>query len=111
MSLTKVQKSMICGAAMISLSACATVDKHAMSEFLVRNDEVFVMTASADAIYPIDSPRAEAIRTGWLEEYLSVNGMCLDGYAIDQRTVSIQNHGLFGTIGRLTYEGRCLPSE
>lgn len=94
-------------AAALSLSACAAVDRPAMTEFEPLENGRFRYEAATDAVYPADSPTAEAERMRWLEQYLADNAVCQDGYEITERKLVLVREALLGDVHRIYYSGTC----
>jgi hypothetical protein len=50
-----------------------------------QDSSILVFEAKAGAAYPADSETAEALRIGWLEQWLDIRGLCASGYEITSR--------------------------
>ena len=87
------------------LAACASADRRAYTDFRF-SGESFEMRALAASDYPEGDTRAEAIRIDWLERYLSLNGLCPNGYTITNRT-AVRIGSFIGDSHDIFYEGRC----
>ena len=88
----------------ISVAACASAERRSNSDFRF-SGESFEMRAGAPRGLEGDA-RAEAIRIDWLEHYLSLNGLCPNGYTITNRTAVLISDFL-GESHNIFYEGRC----
>lgn len=95
-------------AAALSLAACASQDRAALTEFEPLEAGAFRYEATSGPAYPLDSPTAEAERIRWLERYLADNALCPDGYQITERKVVLTDQVLFGDIHRIYYSGACM---
>lgn len=78
-----------------SVSACSTLDKISHSEFYpyeqVGKKERYTFKATADLQYPPDSKNAEQIRMEWLQQWVSDNKLCVNGYTVDNRKQILNN--------------------
>jgi hypothetical protein len=50
-----------------------------------QDSSMLVFGARAGAAYPADSESAEALRIEWLEQWLDIQGLCVDGYEVVRR--------------------------
>ena len=67
-------------------AGCSAIDRQQMSGFTRIGDGEYLFTARAGSRgYPVDSAAAEAVRIGWLEEYLAANRACPNGYDVVSR--------------------------
>ncbi|AZO77476.1 MULTISPECIES: hypothetical protein [unclassified Bosea (in: a-proteobacteria)] len=93
------------------LSACAspaTVNRLKFTTFDIGKDgRSFVYVAQADAIHPHDTRDGEEYHQGVLQDWLRQNSLCPSDYVITNRRVLVETQGLFGTVAKITYEGRC----
>lgn len=90
-------------AALALLVGCDAIDRPAMTTFDTSGPATFIYKAKSDVVYPDTSSGAEADRMRWLAKYLSDNGLCPGGYAVDTRkSIVIQ-----GPIHEITYRGHC----
>lgn len=97
-------------ACLIAMAGCDAQDKLATTEFKPDvSSGTFEFKATADAAYPAGDPAAEARRIGFLEQYLTDNGICPSGYAITNRQEVHVHSGLLGSIVDILYSGRCNP--
>jgi hypothetical protein len=65
-----------------------------MSGFTRIGDGEYLFTARAGSRgYPVDSAAAEAVRIGWLEEYLAANRACPNGYDVVSRDATSRGGG------------------
>lgn len=95
-------------ATMLVLVACGGGnDRLAMTKFFPLAADEFRYEATADALYPAESPAAEADRIAWLETYLRNGAHCPGGYVIVDRTVVRISEGVFGNLDQINYLGRC----
>jgi hypothetical protein len=74
-------------------------------------DGRFQFVAYADAVYPVNSERAEATRRGWLETTLKQNRFCLDGYRIVDRNAVLRQRGLLGDMYDIFYTVECTTTQ
>lgn len=100
-------------AVMLVISGCSSIDRNLMSGFEPFTDDdggvIFSYWADeATLTYPEDSPDAEAIRMQWLERYLELNELCLDGYEIVERKAVAKTRGIGGIAHRIVYKGHCI---
>lgn len=65
----------------------ADFDRHnnSMLRASYQDPSILVFEARAGAAWPEDSESAEALRIGWLEQWLDIRGLCGNGYEIIQR--------------------------
>jgi hypothetical protein len=72
-------------------AGCLAFDKLVMTNIAVESETeaniTYIISIKADAYYPEDSPRAEAIRIRWIEELLENSGHASPQYEITERTV------------------------
>lgn len=82
-------------AAAVFLVACTSLDKISHSEFYpydqLGQSERYTFKAIADFQYPADSKDAERIRIEWLQQWVSDNNLCANGYSLDNRKAIINN--------------------
>ena len=90
------------------LSSCAAVDRPAMSQFEPLSENTFKYSAKADLIYRYDTSDGEKARMEWLEQYLSDNGLCKNGYRIDSRKAVLIRKDLLGDWHDIFYYGHCV---
>lgn len=99
-------KHLICAAILISLFGCAGLDKISDSEFYpyeqLGSRERYTFKANAAIQYPVDSKEAEQIRMDWLEQWVSGNKLCPNGYSVDSRKPILNNR-----ITRIYYVITC----
>ncbi|QCN95899.1 hypothetical protein D3093_11865 [Azospirillum argentinense] len=94
-------------AALLALAACqSTAQKATVTTFQPTADG-FSYRATADALYPVDTPEGEAERMLWLSQYTKDNGVCPKGYTIASRRTVLKSRGLIADIVDVFYEGRC----
>ena len=95
---------------LLVLSGCASLDRVTVTRFepikTGNNQAYFKYTSFADAMYPLKSNGAEAIRIGWLEEWLSDNGYSEVNYEILSRKPVLRKKGLIGDIYDIYYDVR-----
>jgi len=80
--------------ALVLMSGCA-MEEQSRADFERHNSSILrtsyqdesmlVFEAKAGAAFPADSESAEAMRMGWLEDWLDRRGLCPDGYEIISR--------------------------
>jgi hypothetical protein len=66
--------------------------------------QIWLFSTSANAVYPLDSEAAEKIRIGWLEDWLTKHGLDNKNYTILSRKVVPDDSGLIGTNYFMYYE-------
>jgi hypothetical protein len=95
--------------ALLALGGCMdAVNRPTMSEFEPLGGDRFRYEATTAALTdPENDPDAEATRMRWLQTYLSDNGMCPDGYLIDERKPVVRSQTLGLVSHRIYYRGRC----
>lgn len=89
------------------LYGCASVDFYLTQFEPVKTDSTatyYKYTSFASAEYPENSKDGEAIRLGWLNEWMQKNGMGGKKYEIIDRTAIKKNDGLFGTVYVIYYQ-------
>lgn len=74
-----------------------------MSQFEPIDDQTFRYQAGADLVYPLEG-EGERYRLEWLEQYLTDNGLCSNGYEITKRTPVVTSPG----VHLVYYEGKCI---
>ena len=94
------------------LSGCASLDRLPMSSFEPFTNNAGQVTFrfradTASIAYPTDTSEGEAVRMGWLEEYLKLNNMCPQGYEIIERKVVVRTETFAGPAHAIYYNGRC----
>jgi hypothetical protein len=75
------------------LTACATLQLQTTKLVPLGHDAdaaLFRFEAPADFVYPPGSPRAEAIRMGWLEQRLAASGYKNRPYSILAREMTVR---------------------
>ena len=87
--------------AALSLSACEAADRRTISQFTPLPDGRFQFRAQEAIIY------SQRDRIAWLEQYLDDNGLCPNGYEIDQ-LMHIDNNAL---VDELFIAGHCVDAE
>lgn len=96
------------GSMLVALGACGiTNDFERMreTEWRPTGEQTFIYEAGA---FDHDDPLAKSKTVAkWLDQYLSDNGMCPDGYEITDRQVVIRGKNLRGTIHWVYYTGQC----
>lgn len=92
----------------LAVSACSakTLDRPIMSRF-EPTDDGFSYVSSANATYPENDAAAEQTRMDWLQEYLSLNAVCPNGYDITARKPVLIKKALLGDVYSIHYTGRC----
>lgn len=74
---------------------CGSLDKISHSEFYpydqLGSKERYTFKANADFQYPADSKDAESLRMQWLQQWVSDNSLCGNGYTIDSRRAILNN--------------------
>jgi hypothetical protein len=95
------------------LSGCASFDRLGMSSFepFTSNtgQEMFRFRADTTSVsYPTNTAEGEAVRIGWLEEYLKLNNMCPQGYEIIERKAVVRAETFAGPAHTIYYIGRCV---
>ena len=90
----------------------SNVERMAFTTFEIVKDSEFKFTAKT-YFYGTEIPSRETeksdqetVRTAWLEKYLELNSMCLNGYEITERRVVLLMKSL-GTTHQIFYLGRC----
>lgn len=91
--MTLIRRALIAAIAVLA-SGCA-IEEKSRADFERHNNSnlrasyqdpsILVFEARAGAAYPADSETAEALRIGWLEQWLEIRGLCVDGYEITLR--------------------------
>lgn len=94
------------------LTGCASLDRLPMSSFepFANNSGQAMFRFRADTAsiaYPTDTKEGEAVRMGWLEEYLKLNDLCPQGYEIIERKVVVRAETFAGPAHTIYYIGRC----
>jgi hypothetical protein len=88
------------------ISSCSTLDRQ-ITTFEPGRENKFSYRAYADAVYPEASRDAENIRIDWLEQFLTDNSFCSNGYTIFKRQPVLKRKGLLGDVYDIFYYGRC----
>lgn len=90
---------LVVGAA-IFLAGCSNLDRVNTTSFApLRSDalqEVYLFTANADVVRPLDSSEAEKTRMEWLQTWMKDNGLAGKSYTILSRKAVLRNTGVFG---------------
>ncbi len=76
---------------------------------IIEGETRFHYVTFADAVYPVDSPRAERIRVEWLEQWLKDNGQAGAPYRILSRETILRRKGLLGDIYDVHYHVAVSP--
>lgn len=91
----RVNSLIVFGAVALSLVGCSSLDKISHSEFYpydqIGQKERYTFKATADFQYPADSKDAEQLRMQWLQQWVSENALCGNGYTIDSRRAILNN--------------------
>lgn len=91
------------------LTSCATFDGDLTKFEPLRSEQssvIYKFSTSANAIYPLDSDKAEQIRIGWLEAWIKKNGLDEKNYQILSKKVVPARTGALGKNYYLYYEVR-----
>jgi uncharacterized protein YceK len=91
----------------VLMAGCATIDSQATKFEPLRqenNQQIYQYTATAHAIYPLDSKEAEQKRIQWLELWLIKNGLDDKNYQILARRVVPADGGILGDAFYIYYE-------
>jgi len=100
--------------ACLAISGCSTLrtmDRDLITRFSMTGPGHWEMTAGTAANYPIDSEKHEAIRLGWIEDYIRANGCTT--FEVHERVVTrapTDNVGRVGfskNVGSIRYTGTC----
>ena len=89
------------------LTGCADYDLREMSTLEPLGNGTFKWKTMADAVYPIDNPRAEAQRMAQLDKMMKLNQQCVRGYAVLDRSATRKIHGALGDIYDVFYSVKC----
>lgn len=93
--------------ALLLLVGCASFDRYE-SELSPGDDaNHWHFKAKAGVDYPEDSPRAETIRLGWLEAWMTEAGACPAGYEVTERR-AVPYQALLGTVHTVFYTAQCV---
>lgn len=95
---------------LLVLGGCkSSFDRMKYSDFEAnRNGEEFTFRALADSAYPLNEPEGEETRIRWMEEALTRNKLCLNGYVILKRQVLIKHINPLGAkFHDVYYYGKC----
>jgi len=92
---------------LLSLAGCASVDRLYMTEFEPTGANEFRYKAFANAAYKPEDPESEATRIEWLQQYLTDNNLCPNGYVIDDRKSVYNGTILAAKTYDLIYYGHC----
>lgn len=95
-------------AGLLLTSSCSPADRVMATRFAPFDATRFSFIAFADAVYPLDSPEAEAVRIDWLETHLDEHAFCAGGYRIAERKVVIRSKGLLADVADIYYTGECV---
>lgn len=98
------------------LAGCASMDRLPMSSFEpFANNSGQVMfrfrANTASIAYPTDTKEGEDVRISWLEEYLKLNNLCLQGYEIIERKVVVRTETFAGPAHTIYYSGKCIDAQ
>ena len=95
---------------LLGLSACESYDlRVAGTSYLepLPKAGMYRWKTTADALYPIESPKAEAARLRQLDAALKLNNACPAGYAVSNRQATKKVDGLLGDIYDVFYTIQC----
>ncbi|MFO1175358.1 MAG: hypothetical protein U1E48_09155 [Paracoccaceae bacterium] len=93
----------------LSLIGCADYDLRISSSSLEPTDHPgeFRWRTIADAVYPINSAKAEALRMAQLRKVMDLNASCATGYAVKDRVATRKVNGAIGDIYDVFYTVQC----
>lgn len=95
----------LAAAILAGVAGCASYDRIGMTRVEPAGPGVWRFVAGANATYPLDSPRAEDIRLGWLDEAMRRN--CPTGYDIASRQPAFRFRTLGVDVYEVNYDVRC----
>jgi len=89
--------------ALLTLTACSTIDKQALTNFTPQGASGFVYKSQYGQLFLANDKGAERQRLAWLDQYVKANGLCPKGYRIVSRELDATN----AVAGTLIYRGVC----
>lgn len=93
--------------AVAALAGCAAYEKQQSTRFEPVGTSEFRFEAEAGVDRAEGSAEAEAIRRGFIADYVRDNRVCPGGYDIIERKPVIVRQALLGPVHRIYYRGRC----
>ena len=90
-----------------ALAGCAAYEKQQSTRFEPVGNSEFRFEAEAGVDRAEGSAEAEAIRRGFIADYVRDNGVCPRGYEIVERRPVLVRRALLGPVHRIFYRGRC----
>jgi hypothetical protein len=105
-----VKKTILALALTLPMAGCLTVDDQEriqFSSFKVSPDRTFTFETDAN-MYESESLETMPIpRQSWMQEWLTQNNMCPNGFRIVDRQRVVKGGSIMGKLYRVSYTGRC----
>jgi hypothetical protein len=103
-----MREILMLGAALVAVAGCADdyiLHEHAHLDPL--SDTGFRYTVGTNAVADKDDPDAERVRLRWINEAVTGNNLCGNGYEIIGRKEIFQRRSLGVDLYDIRYEGKC----
>jgi len=94
-------------ALILLLGGCETLDRQELTTFEPLKNNRFRYEAKAGPVYRPDTAAGERTRISWLQQYLTDNKLCPNGFTIEQRKVVLVRRAALADLYNIIYYGKC----